>query len=470
MATRVQEVATSQHRGCCGPASQQSGASDEDAGGTRGARTGIEIHSARAEDLAAVEELLESAGLPREGIEAGFGPAYAVARAGGEVVGAAGVETYDGEGLLRSLVVAPEWRGAGVGRDLVRDRMDWARSRGMESLWLLTTTAAPFFHTFGFEPQDRSRAPDGIRKSEEFASVCPDSAVLMRRSLHRPLEPEAEVLKARVREKYGAAARAAVGGGMASCCGAPAQGATTCNPITKDLYAPGETEELPGAAVLASLGCGNPTALASIAPGETVLDLGSGGGIDVLLSARRVGPEGKVYGLDMTDEMLELARENQRRAGVENAEFLKGDIEAIPLPDASVDLVISNCVINLAADKGLVLREAFRVLRPGGRFAVSDIVVQGTLSESIRGSMELWAGCVAGALEVEEYRRLLEEAGFGRIGIEPTRVYDPREVDELLGDAGLEAAGVAGDEEGRFISAFIRAQRPGPVSESPNGS
>jgi SAM-dependent methyltransferase len=234
------------------------------------------------------------------------------------------------------------------------------------------------------------------------------------------------------------------------------------NPITSNLYSAEEAGSLPDAAVLASLGCGNPTALAALEPGQTVLDLGSGGGIDVLLSARRVGSSGKAYGLDMTDEMLELARENQRKAGVANVEFLKGEIEAIPLPDESVDVVISNCVINLSADKPRVLAEAFRVLRPGGRFAVSDIVVRGAVPGPLRRSVELWAGCVAGALEEEEYARLLEEAGFTAVQIEPTRIYRVSDAADLLAEAGLDAETIAPLVDGKFMSAFVRARKPGP--------
>lgn len=265
-------------------------------------------------------------------------------------------------------------------------------------------------------------------------------------------------LKEIVREKYGeAAARAA--GGAASCCG-PSSCCSEKDPITRDLYDPSQIAFLPQEAVLASLGCGNPTALAELKPGEVVLDLGSGGGIDVLLSARRVGPQGKAYGLDMTDEMLELARENQRRAGIENAEFLKGDIENIPLPDNCVDVILSNCVINLAADKDRVLREAFRVLRPGGRLAVSDIVVRGDIPAEIRRSVELWIGCVAGALEESEYRAKLAAAGFEAIGIEPTRVYRAEDASELLASAGIDPASAASQIDGKFFSAFVRARKP----------
>ncbi len=264
-------------------------------------------------------------------------------------------------------------------------------------------------------------------------------------------------LKETVKRKYGAAARQVSAGGSA-CCG-PA-GAGGCDPITANLYSGAEAALVPEEAMKASLGCGNPAALAQLRPGETVLDLGSGGGIDVLLSARRVGPAGKAYGLDMTDDMLALARENQRRAGVENVEFLKGEIENIPLPDGSVDVIISNCVINLSADKDRVFREAFRVLKPGGRLAVSDIVVRGEVPAEIRRSLELWIGCVSGALEESDYRRKLEAAGFAEVDLEPTRIYRAAEARAFLAAAGLEAEAIAPQVDGKFLSAFVRARKP----------
>jgi arsenite methyltransferase len=268
-----------------------------------------------------------------------------------------------------------------------------------------------------------------------------------------------EDIRNTVRERYGKAAIQVIdGGGKGSCCRPEAQ---ACDPITRDLYDDSAKGTLPRAAVAASLGCGNPTALAELHPGEVVLDLGSGGGIDVLLSARRVGPNGKAYGLDMTDEMLELARRNQREAGVENAEFLRGEIESIPLPDESVDVIISNCVINLSGDKRRVLQEAFRVLKPGGRFAVSDIIVRGGVPADIKRSVELWAGCVAGALEERTFERLLTEAGFIDIGIEPTRVYRLEDAREMLEEAGIDVDSVGEELEGRFMAAFVRARRPG---------
>ena len=262
-----------------------------------------------------------------------------------------------------------------------------------------------------------------------------------------------------IREKYGSIARSVTDSQATACCDPTMR---CCDPITKDLYGDAEKGTLPESAVLASLGCGNPTALIELKQGETVLDLGSGGGIDVLLSARRVGPTGKAYGLDMTDDMLSLARENQRKAGATNVEFLKGEIENIPLPDNSVDVVISNCVINLSADKARVLREAFRVLRPGGRFAVSDVVVRGEVPESVRQSMLLWVGCIAGALEENEYRAKLDSACFTDIQFEPTRVYDIEDARVFLTEAGISVDDIAPQVEGKFVSAFIRATKPAP--------
>ena len=263
----------------------------------------------------------------------------------------------------------------------------------------------------------------------------------------RPIDPIKETVKA----KYGQAAIRVLGGAGGTC---------GCDPVSSSLYDAAETTALPEGAVLASLGCGNPTALAELHEGEVVLDLGSGGGIDVLLSAKRVGLTGKAYGLDMTDEMLALARENQRKAGVANVEFLKGEIESIPLPDASVDVIISNCVINLSADKRRVLGEAFRVLKPGGRFAVSDVVVRGEIPAAVRRSMELWVGCIAGALEEEEYRGLLTGAGFVDVGIEPTRIYEFADARAVLSGAGLDADVVAREVGGRIMGAFVRARKP----------
>ena len=269
-----------------------------------------------------------------------------------------------------------------------------------------------------------------------------------------------ENIKEVVRDKYAeAAVRAA--SGRSSCCGtSPASSIDGCDPITSNLYGEHEASAIPEEALRASLGCGNPTALAKLQPGETVLDLGSGGGIDVLLSAKRVGPTGKAYGLDMTDEMLALAEQNKLKSGLTNVEFLKGEIENIPLPNDSVDVIVSNCVINLSGDKDRVLREAFRVLRPGGRFAISDVVVRGEVPQEIRKSMELWVGCVAGALSETEYREKLAAAGFGSVDIEVTRVYDVNDAREFLRSSGINADGIASQVQDKFVSAFVRAVKP----------
>ena len=277
-------------------------------------------------------------------------------------------------------------------------------------------------------------------------------------------------LTATVQEKYGEAAKRVLSGSAASCCGpvscgcGAAPGNSRRDPITSDLYHDDQTSCLPADAVLASLGCGNPTALANLHQGDVVLDLGSGGGIDVLLSARRVGPSGRAYGLDMTDEMLALARANTAKAGAQNVEFLKGHIEEIPLPDASVDVIISNCVINLSGDKRRVLQEAFRVLKPGGRFAVSDVVVRGEIPTAVRKNMELWVGCVAGALEEQEFLDLLAEAGFEQASIEPTRVYQFEDAKAFLGAAGEELEILAQQIGGRVMGAFVRATKPVAVA------
>jgi arsenite methyltransferase len=278
-------------------------------------------------------------------------------------------------------------------------------------------------------------------------------------------------IKETVKEKYGQAARRVIErkGLPADCCSQTSccegSAASSCDPITSNLYEEVQTRELPEEALKASLGCGNPTALAKLNPGETVLDLGSGGGIDVLLSARRVGPTGKAYGLDMTDEMLALANENKRKAGAENVEFLKGEIEHIPLPDNSVDVIISNCVINLSADKDAVLREAFRVLKPGGRFAVSDVVTSGEILPEIRKSVLLWVGCVAGALDETEYQNKLSTAGFENVVVEPTRIYRASDAREFLATAGIDADAIAPQVDGKFMSAFVRGVKPSKANQ-----
>jgi arsenite methyltransferase len=266
-------------------------------------------------------------------------------------------------------------------------------------------------------------------------------------------------MKEVVKEKYGQAALRVKAGGS-SCCGATAASGLGCDPITSNLYDSFQAGQVPDEAMLASLGCGNPTALAKLNPGEVILDLGSGGGVDVLLSAKRVGPSGKAYGLDMTDEMLALANENKRKSGAENVEFLKGEIEHIPLPDNTVDVIISNCVINLSADKDRVLREAFRVLKPGGRFAVSDVVTQGEVPNEIRQSVLLWVGCIAGALDENQYRAKLLSAGFDSIEIEPTRIYRIEDAREFLSGQNIDVDAIAPQVDGKFMSAFVRAVKP----------
>jgi SAM-dependent methyltransferase len=267
-------------------------------------------------------------------------------------------------------------------------------------------------------------------------------------------------IKEVVKEKYGQAALRVTTGAGNACCGATPSSVGCTDPITSNLYDQVQKGELPDTAVMASLGCGNPTALAKLSPGETVLDLGSGGGIDVILSARRVGPAGKAYGLDMTDEMLALAEQNKRKAGITNVEFLKGEIENIPLPDNSVDVIISNCVINLSANKDRVLQEAFRVLKPGGRFAESEVVTRGEMLPEIRQSVLLWVGCVAGALEENDYRAKLTAAGFEQVDVEPTRIYHVDEAREFLSGEGIDVDSIAPQVDGKFMSAFIRAVKP----------
>src|SRR5271167_2531402 len=303
--------------------------------------------------------------------------------------------------------------------------------------------------SLGLKPTPSS-APNGTAEAVPYPNPAAESRALP--------ETDPVDIKNVVKQKYGEAALRVKSGGS-FCCGA-ATASSCCDPITTNLYNASQAGQIPEEALLASLGCGNPTALARLSPGEVVLDLGSGGGIDVLLSARRVGPTGKAFGLDMTDEMLALANQNKRKSGIENVEFLKGEIESIPLPDNSVDVIISNCVINLSADKDKVLREAFRVLKPGGRLAVSDVVTRGPISPQIRQSILLWVGCVAGALEESEYRDKLATAGFEQVELEPTRIYKTEEARAILSAEGLDVDAVAEEVDGKLVSAFIRASKP----------
>jgi len=413
-------------------------------------RQALELRPASPEDFEAILTLLTSAGLPTHDLEARRLEGFTLAKVGGRLVGVAGIEIHGRTGLLRSVAVVEEARNSSLGTALVFDRIAWARSQGLRALGLLTVNAEHWFLRFGFRLVPRAEFPQELQESAEFQTLCAESA----KALVLVLD-EARAVRETIQRKYGEAALKAVGGKRSACgcsCG-------DTNPVTRDLYDASESRGLPTEALLASLGCGNPTALAELKPGEVVLDLGSGGGIDVLLSARRVGPLGKAYGLDVTEEMLALARQNQVRAGAENVEFLLGEIESIPLPDSTVDVVISNCVINLSADKRRVLAEAFRVLKPGGRFAVSDIVVRGSVLPRVRQSLELWAGCIAGALEEDEYLRLLQEAGFAHAEIVPTRVYRKAEIQGFAGAIHLTEAEVEA-MDGVFFSGFVRAQKP----------
>ena len=411
----------------------------------------------RQGDIDEIRALLKDVRLPDKGLEDQLAEGYIVAESDGHILGVVGVETYDRYGLLRSLAVLPKWQGSRIGKTLVLDRLYWAKSQGLLSVFLLTTTPRYFEH-LGFRSVDRNTIPPQVRFSKEFSSICADTAA----ALVIPVNGDYIERREEVRSRYAAIAREVEGQSRsgelknASCCGAGAADVQVIkSAVTTGLYTSQELGEVPVEAAAASLGCGNPTALAELHEGEVVLDLGSGGGIDVLLSARRVGPKGKAYGLDMTDEMLAVARENQRKAGVENVEFLKGEIEAIPLPDNSIDVVISNCVINLSTDKKRVLAEAFRVLKPGGHFAVSDVVARDAVPESLRRDPELWVGCVSGALEQTEYRDILGEAGFTDIDIEATRVY---KIEDLCGSPADRVE--RSDLDGKFMSAFVRATKP----------
>jgi len=311
---------------------------------------------------------------------------------------------------------------------------------------------------------DAARFPKPAEEAVLFTKPADEPALFPNCSDKAAEDDQTNDIKEVVKQKYGEAALRVKAGGS-SCCGATAS-TGCCDPITTNLYDAVQAGQIPEEALLASLGCGNPTALAQLNPGETVLDLGSGGGIDVLLSARRVGPTGKAYGLDMTDEMLALANENKRRAGIANVEFLKGEIEKIPLPDNSVDVIISNCVINLSADKDKVLREAFRVLKPGGRFAVSDVVTRGEILLEIRQSVLAWVGCIAGALDENDYRSKLAAAGFEQIEIEPTRIYRAEDAREFLSGQGIDVDAIAPQVDGKFLSAFLRAVKPTSTKEA----
>ena len=392
------------------------------------------VRPARASELEEIRRLLAVAGLPTAGLETGFPDGFAVIESGERIAASAGVELYGSAGLLRSVVVEPAARGLGLGAELVAERISWSRARGLRELHLLTTTAADWFARFGFRPSERSSVPEAIRRSIEFVSACPASAIAMRLGLEND---------ERSRAKY--AALAASGSG----CDASA--------VTADLYPDEDLREMPP---ILSLGCGNPVALAELRAGEIVLDLGSGGGLDVLLSARRVAPAGRAIGLDATEQMLSLARANQKRAGIANAEFLLGTMENIPLPDSTVDVVLSNCVLNLSVDKPRALAEARRVLRPGGRLAIADIVALRELPVAVRREAESWLGCEAGTLEIRAYAALLRSAGFLDIEILPTRTYSADDGRTLLARSGRSEPSWFAQFDGAFASAFVRARRP----------
>jgi arsenite methyltransferase len=418
------------------------------------------VEPASTADREAIEALLARLGLPTAGLAEHLASAL-VAREGGEVVGCVALELYGEAALLRSLAVRPDRQGAGLGTRLTEAALDRARREGVRELYLLTETADGFFRRFGFAPVARHDVAPAVHGSVELTSACPQSARAMRLDL-----ADAVGIREAVRSHYAAHARRFVELGPApsagGCCGTTGCCGAEKSVVTADLYSAEEAAALPETALQASLGCGNPTALIDLRPGQVVLDLGSGGGVDVLLSARRVGPTGKAYGVDMTDEMLALARRNAAEAGAANAAFLKGTIDAVPLPDASVDVVISNCVINLAPDKGAVLREAFRLLKPGGRFAVSDVVIEGPVPASLRSRIESWVGCVAGALERSDYEAKLAAAGFEQIEIVPTRYYRAEDVGDPTLLAWLAAQPAAERERlsRAFMSAFVRAVKP----------
>lgn len=419
----------------------------------------------KPDDLLLLLGLLDQAGLPRDGLTDHL-ECVLVARDGSAFVGCAAVECYGDAGLLRSVAVDAMHRRRGVGEALVRAAIELAQHRGVRSLYLLTTGATAYFARFGFRIVSRADVTPTVQQSAEFNGACPTSAVVMHLDIQKETDSVAQpssssdTIKDQVRDHY--ARRIASG----SCCGSSSGCCSDSTPTEVALYGAETIAALPKGVVTTSFGCGNPIALATLRPGEVVLDLGSGGGLDVLLAAQRVGATGYVYGLDMTDEMLSLARRNAEKAGVTNVDFLKGDIENIPLPSNTVDVVISNCVINLTPDKGRALEEAFRVLKPGGRLAVSDIVIDGDLSvfpvteEQIRAALS-WTGCIAGALTIDEYRRLLSDAGFTDIAV---TVQHRSTIDDVSSDVPGDLAAIPEDVvkglAGCFTSSAITARKP----------
>lgn len=408
---------------------------------------GCTLRPACAGDADDVRRLLLDAGLPIAGLGEHFPHGYVVAERAGELGGAAGVEARGDSGLLRSVVVSPALRGAGLGLELVRERIAWSREHGLHDLHLLTTTAADWFARLGFRRSERAAAPASVRESVEFTSACPASAISMRLALDDACE---------VRARYEA---------LATCCSAVGS-----SPVTAGLYSEGELRTHAEMPPILSLGCGNPTALAELRPGEVVLDLGSGGGLDVLLSARRVAPGGRAIGLDATEAMVALARTNQARAGVANAEFLLGAIESIPLASGSVDVVLSNCVLNLSTDRPRALAEAWRVLRPGGRLAFADIVALRVLPDDMRREAETWLGCTSGTLDAAVYEALLRATGFASVSLAPTRVYRAEHARALVAEAGRPEPVWLAEVDGAYASAFVRASKPPGTPPPPAAS
>jgi N-acetylglutamate synthase-like GNAT family acetyltransferase/SAM-dependent methyltransferase len=392
---------------------------------------------ARQEDLAAVKRLVRAEGLTLDGLEDAFPGGFEVVEDAAGLAGVAGLEGRGRHGLLRSVVVRPDRRGCGLGRALVERRVREAERRGLEAVYLLTLSAETWFESLGFRRVLRDAVPAEVRASAEFGTSGCSGAAVMERTLG-PSSASDAMLRDAVRAHYGAIARGADG----------ARGDEDRNPVTADLYSPSELGGIPLGAAAASLGCGNPIALAELRSGDVALDLGSGGGLDVLLSARRVGPAGRAIGLDTTPEMLALARDHAREAGASNVDFLEGEMEAIPLPEGSVDVVVSNCVLNLSPDKRRAFGEAFRVLKPGGRLAISDVVLRRPLPVAVRERVEAWIGCVAGALTIERYDALLREVGFEAVEIVATRTFGREDLRTVATAAGCACGESAAESEG----------------------
>lgn len=441
-ATRESEACCGPQTSCCAPSSVSS------------------VTAARPEDLAQIEALLSAASLPLEGA-ADHIDDFMVVRGDAGLKGAICMEDYGNDVLLRSTVVADDARETGIGSILVKAFIERARERGKERIYLLTDTAPIFFERFGFLYLEGSHEmPESVKASKEFSLCRAIGADAMALDLTQPAMDD-EQLKAEVRRKYAGVARSVASKEPSSCCGTPAAQKTQ---VTRDLYSGEKATCIPGAAIEASRGCGDPTSKVALKPGDVVLDLGSGGGVDVFLAAREVGDAGQVYGLDMTDEMLELARQQAADHGFGNVEFIKGEIENIPLPDESVDVVISNCVISLVSDKSAVFKEIFRVLKPGGQVSISDIVSTEPLIPELKKDLDLWLGCLGGALSLADYRGMMNGSGFDPVGIEKVRVYD---LQGMLDGKKAEAnesddshTAVLSSWNGELLSAAVTATRP----------